>query len=615
MVLAASLMLFLAVAGSGGLPRHTNPSELQGENPSPIQLVTLYGLVINLAFSEKFNESMHTLYDVLKVYAPSNIKYVIERFNELLNQEITLLNKTKTHIILAAKEIDLGYLIEAKKNVDEGWTSLAKAVLTRDELQKAVLELSRSISPLMSRLSTELVKLEELSGKYSKELSMLDARISELQQAKISNTRMFLDVFPRKAWVGSNVQIDGFLETEDGEPLINRYVTIYVENVPVKRITTDGSGRLTGLVELPYLYTPRVFIHAAYIPEGDDVGRYRAAASERIAIELIYVTPVIDAKLYPQRALPLDKVSIQGRVYTDGKHMPSNVLLEAFGQKKAVKLAGDGSFQDYLSVPPWAGDGPHYIRVYTQAEDVVAPSEKSLNLIVYRLSPEIELNVPSIILAGSSAQIKGKLSLPLNSNISIGSFRILVESSLGHSSTYTDEHGGFTVDISVPLTASTSYYQVKVMAYSDDPRFENLSAVENVLAINLIPLSIPVAGFIFLSVWAVSRFRGVDRVSASEKAENEAKAEKEAYAVTDIEDIPSAYMYCVRLLENRTGIRMKRSDTIREYLNKVSNRLSEGERVLFQELSLATEAYLYGGLYIDLNLVIGIVRRLEGVEG
>ncbi|HID18117.1 TPA: hypothetical protein EYP27_01080, partial [Candidatus Bathyarchaeota archaeon] len=76
------------------LPRHVNPAEVQPERPDPLALLNIYSLTVEAALLGDYDLASSRLKEAFKVYAPEDLKYVVGRFNELLDEELELLNQT-----------------------------------------------------------------------------------------------------------------------------------------------------------------------------------------------------------------------------------------------------------------------------------------------------------------------------------------------------------------------------------------------------------------------------------------------------------------------------------------------------------------------------------------
>ncbi len=591
-------------------PRHVDPAELAPEKPFPAQLLLLYRSVIEAAVAENYTKAAGTLEEAFRVYAPENLRYIIERFSELLRQEISDLNESRIEMELAERFIELGYIEESRERIDNALSMLARAILTKGELDVSVKELIQTIGPQLSQLPRDLESLEELIRRYSLRLSELERMVLELKRRGVRNTTLTLIVTPMEAWVGSKVMVQGVLRTENGEAMAGRMVEIHVGDVYSTVLETDAEGIFKGYVMIPYIYAPSIMIQASYVPKGPDAGRFRASESRKVAVSLLYVTPVIEARLSEAEALPLSEVKVEGYVSTWDMGQPRSIMLEAFGAREKLPLV-DGRFRHVVTVPPEASEGTHYIRLWTESIGVLAPSSTVIALQVYRLKAKLELDLPSHVLAGSSLKVVGRLSTDLGEPIS-GS-KIVVEG-LGESLTvYTDESGYFTADLRIPLTVGTSSQGVSVTAYPADPRYGITRESRSIIVINLVPIMIPLSAFLLLSWSLLSRLRpwGEYRRKTTPPTVGLETPPKP----TAITDIPSAYMYSVNVIERSTGVRMRPSHTIREFYSKAAPLLGEVPRKLFREISSMAEEHIYGGIKVELERMLELVRRLELIEG
>ena len=80
------------------MPRHVNPSEIPETSPNMVDLLSIYTIIIDRAVFEDYVESLRNLDESMKTYIPKDLKYIYDRFNELLRNEIDMLNLSLIHI-------------------------------------------------------------------------------------------------------------------------------------------------------------------------------------------------------------------------------------------------------------------------------------------------------------------------------------------------------------------------------------------------------------------------------------------------------------------------------------------------------------------------------------
>ncbi|MCD6312812.1 MAG: DUF4129 domain-containing protein [Thaumarchaeota archaeon] len=605
------LLLMIALISSSiivpNLPRHLDPQQVEPELPSKLGLLTLYGSVIDSVVVGDFIGASEAMEDLLKIYVPENLRYIYDRFNELLDRELQKLNETNVQLNECESELSEGLLEDAEERLEKAGRALAEAEIIQQELEDSSREVARTFGIPFSQLSERVGKLEELIKSYRERLSLLSAELGRLREAKISDTRLMIWANCSEVLIGSGIRIEGFLLDEYGNPLEGRAISIYAERKKVKELLTRDDGGFEAVVAAPQVYKPEVELFAEYVPSGADVGRFRASRSNVIVLKLTYEIPEIEASINATNLLPLEAFEIFGQVKTLSGQLPDKIYLSAFGNTISTEISEDGIFKLALRVPSSASTGAHELILYTRPSGILAPAREVLELKVYRLPVRLEVEAPKIALSGTSITLRVRVLAEGNP-----SGEVMLRS-FGSSSSIPARSGVLLLNLTAPLTAFSGIELVKLTFNPKSPIYESSSAQVEILILNPLTALVPIAAALYLMRIG---FRGLSsmRRIALEKGEVEAIEKIRERAVRRApEGISRIYLEAVRLVEELIGVRRRSSETIREFLERVSERLGEGA-LAFEELSYMAEAAIYGEVEPDLDLARHLLEAIRGLR-
>jgi len=597
----AILMLAALLSASllaPSLPRHQNPEQLSDELPSGIELLSLYGLVVNAASGGNFTSAYENLRRLADVYVPESARYVYSRFNGLLDRELRELNETKRSLDYAEQELSKGFPENARDWLRKAGISLAEAELIHSDLKASCEEFSRAIGVSLTQLSEKIEKLSGLIELYRGRLKDLLSELRRIEEARLLDTFLMLRVNASEVEVGSWLLISGSLYAEDGSPLSGKTISIHFNNEEVGRLSTDDAGFFKGAVKIPYVYEPEAVIFAEYAPSRADLGRFRGARSNVVVLKLRYEVPVIIARPATAKLKPLDRLEISGQVANISKGVLREIHAQFFGKTASTKISENGSFRFALTVPENASTGFHEILLYTDPLGVIAPARKALRIQIYKISTLTSIEAPKLLLCGLAAEVKGKVLIEGLGEAASG---VVVVEAFGEVSSSEIENGEFSANLTVPWSILSGFAEVKATYIPSSPIYEESTAQEKILVINPLTALIPLSAMLYLAGAGVKELsRKKRRASEVEEAEVEV-VEAPRPRAGEPAEIVKIYSDAVRAVEELTGVRMRASDTIREFLEKVFMNLGEIAPA-FAELSYMTEAAVYGEIEPDLDL-------------
>jgi tetratricopeptide (TPR) repeat protein len=576
------------------LPRHVNPAEVQPEKPDPIALLALYGLSVEAASLGDYDLASSRLREAFKVYVPEDLKYIVGRFNELLDEELRLLNQTDSCIKACRNLLNLGLIDEAQNKADEGYGYLRKALMVYWELEEASNRLSRII-PV--NLIPILNNLQKLINSYAEQLKNLRGDIAEKRLEGIVETRLRIWADKSEAWVGSQISISGILTDENGKGIPNRTVVVHAAGNSYEAATsTDGMFKAD--IQIPYVYRPEVTVYATFTPTGSDIGWLAWSKSNELKIRLLYETPMIQASLDKVEVKPLETVTVSGLV----SPAELKIWVKAFGVKRELAPNPDGSFNLILTVPAYASDGIQKVEIGTYPKGRIAPTTQTLTLRVYRLPVSLTLHTPICTISGLSFEVSGAVSA---NGSPLSGARILIDGLGSHVEVRTDANGFFKAGLTIPHSLHTGWHPLTVTVKPKEPWLKEAHQTVAIPSVNAYMVAIPVALAIILarSVWPSKRKPKPPVREAPIKPPLPTPVES-------LQGVPAIYLAAVKLVESSTGVAMNPSDTIREYLSKIESLI--GEAVIpFRKLSFMLEEEVYGGIQVSIDEAKSLLEEVK----
>ena len=605
MIVLALIVLLATALTYPNLPRHLNPQQAKPEMPSKLELLMIYGSIIDAAIGGNFTHAFEKIDELYGVYVPEHVRYVYDRFNELLDKEVSKLNQTRWFLNEAKLDLSRGFLKNAERILEIAERTLAEADIIHRELEDSSKEFSRILGIPLRRLSSKLEELEDLIRKYHDEIRSLSCEIKRLKEERVIGTRLALWTNSTQAWIGSRIMINGVLLDEDDNPLIGRTVTIYLDRREVGKFITYEDGCFHDSIKIPYIYKPNVELIAEYIPTGGDSGRFKASRSKPITLSLIYDVPTINVHVDKINLIPLEELRVTGQILTGSGILPDNLHVDAFGETRIIGISGDGFFNLTINVPGRVSTGVHEIIFYTEAHEILAPARNVIKINVYRVPVNLFVKAPTVTLAGTQISIEGRLSTPTNLTNSALDGEIALEF-LGDRNVIRVENGTFSADLSIPLMASSGFTNIVIEFYPANPAYDRSITRPKLLIINPIIILIPLFGVIYLSRMAF-KIISPRRKPRLEIVTERVEAVKERRI--RLPRIVEIYLEAVKIIEEMIGVAKKPSETIREFLSRVMDGLGE-RAAIFEELSYMTETAVYGGEKPDMELARKLLDEL-----
>ncbi|MCX8188627.1 MAG: hypothetical protein N3F64_02870 [Nitrososphaeria archaeon] len=565
--------------------RHVDPNLETERLPHQIYLTTFLTLTFDELVKGNFTGTLERLKIFNQTHVPSTLKYVFERFRQLVNDLTIKLNDTDSLLDYAELLIDSGKEDYARSPLNSAGYNLAEANITYSLLKTSADEFVKSFPLSRTQIFQKVDNVETLLDSMHLRLYTLIDRIEF--QKNLKETFLEIRAYPENVWVGSTATVEGKLYTND-TVLSQKNVIIYFEGQKFSEILTSSDGTFSCTIKLPYIYKPKVNVVAKYFPEKDDRRIYKPTVSNMIQLNLLYISPKIEMKILG-KPLPGKYFTVEGKVYAESSLPYDRIKISWLTSTTITKLE-DGIFKLTLNVPETLADGKYLLKAEAPSSGVFAPTSTSLYVSVLRFPLNITLDVPQIAISGMESHIAGKIVYEgeelFNSTIKF----VLAQE-------YSENCGKeFTIKFTPPITMFSGYQMYKVQVTPQLPWYSSLEVEGRILIINPITVAVP---FGLVSAVAVKVFRqgkrkGVE-VIEEEIEKVEAKKfvqEKEYHVKEELKWLIDMYWQAVVIVSNITRIEMKPSTTIREYLNliKATNKELYNN---FEKISAAAEKALY----------------------
>ncbi|MEM2791273.1 MAG: hypothetical protein QW075_05420, partial [Thermofilaceae archaeon] len=156
------ILLLVAVHATALPPRHVNPEEVAPGRPDPQVLSSAYSLLADLFSAESYRNASQLVNLLLNVSAAPDLAYVLRRFHEMLGEVNDLLNFSRAYLEQARRLAAAGRIEDSASLLSEAVKVLAKANLTRADLELAAREVQRRLgaqpAPLLRAVSESIAR-------------------------------------------------------------------------------------------------------------------------------------------------------------------------------------------------------------------------------------------------------------------------------------------------------------------------------------------------------------------------------------------------------------------------------------------------------------------------
>ena len=628
----ASLLILLCLANQAlAQPTyvpHEDPSKVK-EALSPLWLLTWYGDILALMIAENYTGVSTLLGRLNLTYLPSNLRYIVERFNELLALLAEKLNQTDALLTQAASLLKHYRLEEARSRIVEASIALGRANITITELSDALDELSSrlgvfqtpqgsSLRKAYQKLKSLTLKLKELWTLYLSLLRSLANEITSITGESIEvtapqggeimpagnqtipkplkPTSITLQLNQTEAYVGETVEAYGVLTSEE-KALPNRTVIVFLGDTVESTAKTDYKGVFRAILRIPYVYVTDLPVKAAFIPKADDIGVYKPCESMPITLHILFYRVRLEVQ-HPSTAYPGKTFSILGTAITEnGKGIDGlEVKASLAGLTASATTRRDGSFNLTLNVRPNTATGIYELIVETEPLGVYAPARYNASIQIVRARLNLMVEAPTLVILPGRLTVRGRVSSELGSG---STSRIYLNLAGVVNSTKSGINGSFKCDLCLSsLDVFTGSYELTVRAEPEEPWNMETTYKTKILVLNPVNLALALIASILTFIVALKSLRGPEKPERIKPIpEKQAPIRVEPITPTPLREkiqspVLSCYLKAIHTIQLRLNLTPKPSETLREFLYRIQPDLGDLSES-FKELTLMAEAALY----------------------
>ncbi|WP_243671320.1 DUF4129 domain-containing protein [Vulcanisaeta sp. JCM 16161] len=405
---------------------------------------------------------------------------------------------------------------------------------------------------------------------------------------------------PSTVVVGGQVLVYGTLTMINGTPIPNATVSIYIGGVYMGGALTNIHGNYSLEFPMPQIYLSRVNVTAIYNPPpGSDYLPSEATTP----INVVFNTTSLTIN-YTREVMWGEPISISGYVSgppsrsviisVDGLNITTYTRNNAFSALINTENMTPGNYSIMVYAPPVGPYSPAY------AEGLVELNSVVVNVTI-NTSPLVIAGLP-IIVSGVVSPWVGNMSLSL----SLGGETILLNLSSPN----------FTVSMRTSPLLGMGRHQI-IVSVSSNPPIMGVTYAYGVFVLNILEVAVPIiiivalllvmrSGVISISseeagtVGALQPRLGPVRIELGPNAEVKTLREEIAKSVLsgkisikNVRDIIDALANAVYAVSTKTGVKLRSTDTLREYLRAVRDKLGDEEYAVLEELIRLGEYALY----------------------
>jgi hypothetical protein len=611
-ILILLTMLSPAVLAQPTHPPHQNPATAE-DSPGLVSLPLFYGNVFATAVIGQYQDAQSMLKELAYAHIPDELRYIIDRYNSLSRQLITILDNLELLLYEASTLLADYQISAAKQKLDAAEAAIPGAQLILEEIEATTTILSDRLGVLAPLAGTEirqaydrLVEMQHRLRQRIDELNQLRqslAQRQEIQAVELIPTKLSLSITPASVFVGDSITVSGRL-TADRSPLANRKLTLLLDDEPLLAITTDLDGSYVTDITIPYIYVSTMTLRAIYIPAGNDIGIYQGSQSPPVIVNTSFYPTLLEASA-PETAHPGLPITISGHVSsTDGP--VDRIIKVLLDNTQLAEEITEGQFSLQIALPPQIPTGEHNLTVVAAPQKRYSGASTSLSINISRLPIQADIKVPLLIAIPRPIQISGKVYHNRNPiqdaqvNLTFGDLSATVR-------TATD--GSFTTTVDIPLDLFLVGPQELIITIEPvEPWYASLQIKRGIFTINpaniglLLVAVIPLGLLIFSGVRTRPPSRREKMVTPEARRPEPptvAPPLRPKHELTGIKDrILSAYLNGLEAVEKVTSIPMLPHTSLREFVNAATPQLPTAIKP-FTELTTIAEIALYSAHRLD----------------
>jgi hypothetical protein len=623
-VVASMLLPCTIVYAEPAYTPHEDPASAQSIL-DPYSFLAQYVDVLTLMSNRQYEDASKLAEQLSQITVPDDIRYIINRYNNITQQLINVLNDLQSSLDRASSLLDQYRLDEAGAELDRAGILVAKAQILLGELEDATTTLSQQLgvfaAPAESKirqayatLQNLINQLQDLIDQYHALLQRITQEEQELRAEQLEPTDLTLTLNTTSVFVGGVIAASGQL-TSNGQSLANRTVTLLLDDEHVATLTTSSSGSFSAILHIPFKYVHSMTAQALYTPSGNDKGVYLAAVSPAISINVIFYDTELSVSV-PNVAYPALPLKVSGTVTSeDFTPLNGRTIKIFFDDELLDEQTSDtsGAFSLQTNLNRQTETGSHNVTVTVDAQGVYAGASQRKTLTVTRIASMLEVKAPSFVLLPSKIEVTGTVA---GATGPLTNAKITLTFASTTTVTQTSTDGSFTATIDVPL--NTLFGGSQTLNVRADPTQPWQAATQtnlNIFVLNSVSVALALVSAISVAAVMYLRFaQSKARSKPAVKQESGQISESTAYSSGNpAVEAPSkpkfqfegvkgkvleAYSKVAQAIEVKTGKLLKPQMTLREFLHQTEPNLGEAVKP-FVELTGLAEKTLYSARVPD----------------
>ncbi len=374
------------------------------------------------------------------------------------------------------------------------------------------------------------------------------------------------------------------------------------------RVLQDSRSKSSSevLVHLKFIESLFILIVIAFVSLSIALAAVAVGSSnttQRILLESNQSAPISNNTIV---SMPSFNFTLSGHVLThSGAPAPNGtVRINAFDSVLYAKTDLNGAFETTLTVPPDAADGLYQITIAFEANGLFGPSSNFTLVDVVRKALNYTLNVPAVIIPGTSATITGNIK---SNGSALAGCAVSVALPWGVYYGTTDTLGNYKVSVSVPLTQFSPTVQATISTTPEESYVERTQTTRSIGVFNPAEFTVLVIiiGAVIYEVrnlelvskkrtTSSSDLNPLDSLYKKRDSETESKLSKEGRSSRII----SIYLEALSIAIRKFQIRFVESLTIRQTIDEISKRDKEGEgSAIFSQIAMIMEDFAYSSKF------------------
>ena len=614
LLIASFFVPCLSVNAQPKLVPHEDPAGAQNTLDS-YSFLMQYAEIFALMSTQDYSNASRLSEELSHITVPAELSYIVNRYNNLTQQLINVLNDLQTSLNDASSLLDQGRLDEAGQVLDHAGFLVAQAQILLGDLQDATLTLSHSFGVLASsaeskvrqaynKLQSILNQLNDLIDRYHALLQQTTERATQIKSQNLKPVTLSLMLNSTECFVGGYVGASGALSSK-GQALPNRVVELLLDGNQVATVTTTADGTYYSVFRIPYNYVDSVSVSAIYTPVGNEKSVYLAALSPTVKVQVLFYKTTLNVSVasvgYPGLSL-----SIRGNTTSNGgvpldKRQISVLLDDEVVTQTLTNQSG--FFSAEVTINSNATLGAQPLKISAAPSGIYAGSSVQKTLTIEKIRSNVKVNVASFVVLPSHFQISGTVnsaSSPLKGATVAVVFANITDT------VRTSEDGSFNFTLDLPLNSFLAGYQdLNVKTQPSEPWQATAQTKVSVFILNSVNIGTVLATLLSVGFVAYFKFAKTKRNKTQAKAEAQpvlfSRGSEAGPVVSSGPEfryegtkgaVLKAYAEGLGAIKLATGEFLRPNMTLREYMQKTGAKIGKATEP-FCELTVLAERCLY----------------------